>query len=125
MSEDYYLKGKRYRDKIYEYRVPIYYFMLEFFQHNNIKLLKHSPIFHDFYIANRLNQIYCSKKCKRIKNWPPEKWNKYIQADREKKKREKQKNQEAEREKEIQNRMSSQELTREEAIDQIDFDGNL
>ena len=57
-----------------------------------------------------------------MNQWPPDKWNAYIKRYREDKRKQLKKTREREFEAEVQRRIKEQDLSRDEAIDQIEAD---
>lgn len=88
-------------------------------------LLKVCPVCEGFFVANRRNRIYCAERCRRLKAFPPEEWREYMKKHRAKVKRQRDEVHETNREHMIQSRMKGLDLTREQAIEQIDFDDSL
>lgn len=86
----------------------------------DIRKIKRCENCGEYYIANtlRIDQKYCSPKCKRMSKWPREKWNEYMRRYRPKKP----KGFKKASEEYIKTIMRNLELTRDEAIEQIKED---
>lgn len=99
--------------------------MAKFLEHFREGIFSRCPICGKFCLTTRSDQIYCSDKCKRRSNWPPEKWKKYMQEYREEQQKEAQKTKAKFDEMQVQRIMKVLKITREEAIEQVNIDKKL
>jgi len=92
----------------------------------DLRKIKKCQLCKEYYIAKQLrdNRKFCSKKCKRMNQWPREKWNEYMKEHREQKRKEMKKLSEEALKKEIYRRMKEG-MTEEEVIEQMKYDAEL
>ena len=92
----------------------------------DLRKVKKCQLCKKYYIAEQLrdNRKFCSIKCKRMNQWPREKWNEYMKEHREQKRKEMKKLSEEALKKEIQRRMRDG-WTREEVDEQLRVDDEM
>jgi hypothetical protein len=109
------------------YQIAIIFCKVEFLRNMDRRKLKKCPVSGcERFFVGRMNQTYCSQRCKdKAHQYPPEKMRDLQRERRKSEQKEKEKILKKQEEKEIQRRMKSGGCTREEVIEQMNVDREL
>jgi hypothetical protein len=110
-----------------QYQIAIIFCTVEFLRNVDLSKLKKCPVSGcERFFVGRMNQTYCSQRCKdKAHQYSPEKMRDLQRERRGSERKEKEKILKKQVEKEIQRRMKKQDLNRKEAIEQIIADREI